>query len=121
MDQQEGSLVAINMSFIQFDKALRDLEGLAGVRAKLNACDRDKLDETINREIRGMNASSSSVFWAFPDSLLHHLQRLIAVNIKLTEHKSKWDRANPEELITTFLSKSSASREHSKKELKRKV
>ncbi|KAL9032815.1 MAG: hypothetical protein Q9180_006293, partial [Flavoplaca navasiana] len=108
------------MTFAQFSKALKDLEGLAGVRAKMNACDWDKLDDPINREIQGLNASSSSALWAFPDSLLHHLQRLIAVNIKLTDHKSKWDKASLEELITTFLSKSAASRQHQKKELKRK-
>ncbi|KAL9629330.1 MAG: hypothetical protein Q9204_005333 [Flavoplaca sp. TL-2023a] len=108
------------MTFAQFTKALKDLEGLAGVRAKMNACDRDKLDDSINREIQGLNASSSSALWAFPDSLLHHLQRLIAVNVKLTDHKSKWDKASMEELVTTFLSKSAASRESPKKELKRK-
>ncbi|KAL8898362.1 MAG: hypothetical protein Q9192_002116 [Flavoplaca navasiana] len=108
------------MAFAQFTKALKDLEGLAGVRAKMNACDRDKLDDSINREIQGMNASSSSALWTVPDSSLQHLQRLIAVNVKLTDHKSKWDRANLEELVTTFLSKSAASREPSKKELKRK-
>ena len=109
------------MTFAQFTKALKDLEGLAGVRAKMNACDRDKLDDSINREIQGLSASSSSTLWASPDSLLHHLQRLLAVNIKLTDHKSKWDKNSLEELITAFLSKSAASRGPSKKELKRKV
>ncbi|KAL8888368.1 MAG: hypothetical protein Q9215_004204 [Flavoplaca cf. flavocitrina] len=108
------------MTFAQFTKALKDLEGLAGLRAKMNACDRDKLDDSIDREIQGLNASSSSALWAIPNSLLHHLQRLIAVNIKLTDHKSKWDKHSLEELITAFLSKSAASREPPKKELKRK-
>lgn len=87
----------------------------------MNACDRDKLDDSINRAIQGLNASSNSALWAVPDSLLHQLQRLVAVNIKLTDHKSRWDKANSEELITTFLSKSAASREAPKKEPKRKV
>ncbi|KAL8871217.1 MAG: hypothetical protein Q9198_007464, partial [Flavoplaca austrocitrina] len=108
------------MTFAQFTKALKDLEGLAGLRAKMNACDRDKLDDSIDREIQGLNASSSSALWAIPNSLLHHLQRLIAVNIKLTDNKSKWDKHSLEELITAFLSKSAASREPPKKELKRK-
>lgn len=121
MDQQKPSFVVPALSFAKFDKALEDLEGLASVRAKMSSCDRDKLDDSINREIEEMDASSSSALWAIPDSLLYRLQRLIAVNTKLSRYKSNWDKSSLEKLITTFLSKSAASRGPSERELKRKV